>query len=260
MSSAGSEPQRSPPPQTPAEVARTARQEARFGAAFLRVHGRRLLLVFLGVLLPLWGFGALVEELREGEPFAFDQPVLELLHAHAAPVLDRLALDASAIGYAWGVVPADLLLVLVLAWRRRFREGLFAGIAVAGSALLNLGAKHSFQRARPTLWLSLAPEHSYSFPSGHAMGSMTLVFALVLLCWSRRTPWGTPWRWPATLLGALFVLWVGWARVYLGVHYPSDILAGWCAAAVWTAGAYGLVFRRSLKPWGVPPKPLPEAR
>ena len=260
MSSAGSESRPSRPPQTPAEAVRTARQEARFGAAFFRVYGPRLLLAFFGVLLPLWGFGALVVELREGEPFVFDQPVLELLHAHGAPTLDRWALAASAIGYAWGVMPFDVVFVLVLAWRRRFREGLFAGVALLGSALLNLGAKHSFRRARPALWTSIAPEHSYSFPSGHAMGSMTLALTLLLLCWSARTPWGTPWRWPATLLGALFVLWVGWSRVYLGVHYPSDILAGWCAAAVWTAGAYGLVFRGSLKPWGVPPKPLPEAR
>lgn len=261
MSSAGSEPRASRPPQTPAEAVRTARQEARYGAAFFRVYGPRLLLVFLVVLLPLWGFGSLVEELHEGEAFAFDQPLLEGLHAHAGPVLDRLALTASAVGYAWGVMPFDVLLVLALAWRRHFREGLFAGVALLGSALLNVGAKHHFQRARPALWTSIAPERTYSFPSGHAMGSMTLALTLLLLCWSVRTPWGSSWRWPTALLGALFVLWVGWARIYLGVHYPSDILAGWCAALAWTAGAYGLVFRGTLKPWGASgPKPLPGAR
>lgn len=261
MSSAGSEPQASRPPQTPAEVAQTAQQEARFGAAFFRVYGPRLLLAFFGVLVPLWGFGMLVDELREGAAFVFDRPILEFLHASATPTLDRLALVASAVGYAWGVMPFDVVFVLALAWRRHFREGLFAGIALLGSALLNLGAKHEFRRVRPDLWTSIAPEHTYSFPSGHAMGSMTLALTLLLLCWSARTPWGSSWRWPATVLGALFVLWVGWARVYLGVHYPSDILAGWCGAAVWTAGAYGLVFRGTLKPWGESgPKPLPEAR
>jgi undecaprenyl-diphosphatase len=259
MSNDGSEPQASHPPQTPAEAVQTARQEARFGAAFFRVYGPRLLLVFVGVLLPLWGFGALVEELQEGEPFGFDVPVLQFLHAHGGPTLDRFALLASEIGYAWGVMPFDVVFVLVLAWRRHFREGLFAGIALLGSALLNVGAKHSFARVRPDLWMSIAPEHTYSFPSGHAMGSMTLALTLLLLCWSKRTPWGASWRWPAALFGAVFAVWVGWARVYLGVHYPSDILAGWCAAAVWTAGAYGLVFRGTLKPWTkAPPKPLPE--
>jgi undecaprenyl-diphosphatase len=261
MSNDGSEPRAPHPPQTPAELAHTARQEARFGAGFFRVYGSRLLLVFVGVLLPLWGFGALVEELQEGEPFGFDEPVLQFLHAHGGATLDRFALLASEIGYAWGVMPFDVAFVLVLAWRRHFREGLFAGIALLGSALLNVGAKHSYARVRPDLWVSIAPEQTYSFPSGHAMGSMTLAMTLLFLCWSRRTRWGTSWRWPMAVLGASFALWVGWARVYLGVHYPSDILAGWCAAAVWTAGAYGLVFRGTLKPWTkLPPKPMPEPR
>jgi undecaprenyl-diphosphatase len=259
MSNDGSDPRASHPSQTPAEAAETARQEARFGAAFFRVYGPRLLLVFIGVLLPLWGFGALVEDLQEGKPFAFDVPVLQYLHSLDSPTLDRLALLASEIGYAWGVMPFDIAFVLVLAWRRHFRESLFAAIALLGSALLNVGAKHTFERVRPALWVSIAPERTYSFPSGHAMGSMTLALTLLLLCWSSRTRWGTSWRWPMAVLGAVFALWVGWARVYLGVHYPSDILAGWCAAAVWTGGAYGLVFRGTLKPWTkAPPKPMPE--
>src|SRR4051812_2489988 len=98
MSNDGSEQQASRPPQTPAEAAQTAKQEARFGAAFFRVYGPRLLLVFVGVLLPLWGFGALVEELQEGKPFGFDVPVLEFLHAQAGPTRDRLAILASEIG------------------------------------------------------------------------------------------------------------------------------------------------------------------
>ena len=249
MSSAGSGPR---PPHTPAELARTAREEARFGTAFLRVYGARLLLVFVGVLLPLWGFGALVEELREGEPFAFDDPLLEGLHAIASPALDRAAVALSAFGYEYGVVPIDILLVLVLAWRRRFREGLFAGLALAGSALLNLGAKHAFARVRPSLWESIAPETTFSFPSGHAMGSMTLAWVVVLLCWYARAG-GVRLRWPAVAVALAFVLLVGLSRVYLGVHYPSDILAGWAAASVWTAGVYGLVFRGGRRPWHLSP-------
>ena len=78
---------------------------------------------------------------------------------------------------------------------------------------------------------------------------MTLAMVLVLLCWSVRTPWGWGWRWPVTILAAVFVLLVGLSRIYLGVHYPSDILAGWSAALVWTVGVYGLVFYGTLRPW-----------
>lgn len=230
------------PPQTPAEAARTARQEARFGAAFLRAHGGRLLLVFAGLWLPLWGFGAIAEELREGEAFPFDAPLLQFAHGLAREGLDRTFLLVSRLGYGQGVVPIDVVLVLALAWRRRFREGLFAGLAVAGSALLNVAAKHVYARARPDLWLSIAPETTWSFPSGHAMGSMTLGAVAVLLAWRTR------WRWAVVAVAAAFVLLVGLSRVYLGVHYPSDILAGWAAACAWTVACYGLVFS-GRRPW-----------
>jgi undecaprenyl-diphosphatase len=240
----------SPPPTSPAEAAQAVRQEARFGASFLRIHGGRLLLVFAGLLVPLWGFGSLVEDLREGEAFVFDIPLLEGVHALANAGLDRDFILVSALGYAWGVVPVDVLLIATLALRRRMREGLFAGVSIIGSLLLNLAAKHTFARARPDLWQSVAPaETTYSFPSGHAMGSMTLVMVLILLCWSVRTPWGWGWRWPVTLAGALFVLLVGLSRVYLGVHFPSDILAGWTVACAWVVGVYGLVFYGTLRPW-----------
>lgn len=236
-------------PQTPAEAARVVKQEARFGATFLQAHGWRLLLVFAGLLLPLWGFGALVEDLHEGEIFAFDAPILQMAHAMANAGFDRAFVLVSALGYGWGVVPFDVVLVLGLALRRRYREGLFAGVAIIGSLLLNVAAKHSFARARPDLWQSIAPETTFSFPSGHAMGSMTLAMVLVLLCWSVRTPWGWGWRWPVTILATVFVLLVGLSRIYLGVHYPSDILAGWSAALAWTVGVYGLVFYGTLRPW-----------
>ena len=241
MSNAGTD--RPAPPRTPAEARQTVREEARFGADFLRVHGWRLLLVFIGLALPLWGFGALVEDLHEGEAFFFDEPILRFAHDMASAGFDRVFVAMSALGYAWGVVPADVLLVLALAWRRRFREGLFAGIAIIGSLLLNVTAKHVFARTRPDLWTSIAPETTYSFPSGHAMGSITLAWVVVLLCWHTR------WRWPATGIAVGFTAMVGLSRVYLGVHYPSDILAGWAAASTWTVGVYLLVFRAGARPW-----------
>jgi membrane-associated phospholipid phosphatase len=237
------------PPPSPDDGAAAAapviEQEARFGVAFLRRHGWRLALLFAGVLLPLWAFAALADEVREQEGFFFDQPLLLAANAMARSGFDQLFLFFSAMGYQYGVVPVDIALVLLLAFKRRMREGLFAGIALAGSGLLNVAAKQFFARDRPSLWESIAPEHNYSFPSGHAMGSMTLAIVLVLLAWPTR------WRWPACVAMALFVPMVGLSRVYLGVHYPSDILAGWTAASVWTVGAYLLVFRGHLRPWRV---------
>jgi undecaprenyl-diphosphatase len=225
-----------PPPQA-------LKEDAHAATAFLRRHGWRLALLFAGVLLPLWAFAELADEIREAEAFAFDQPILLAANAMARTGFDRLFLFFSAVGYEYGVVPVDIALVLALALRRFHRESVFAAVAFAGSALLNLAGKAAFARERPSLWESIAPETNFSFPSGHAMGSMTLALALVLLAWPTR------WRWPVLAAMAAFVPMVGLSRVYLGVHWPSDILAGWAAASAWVVGVYLLVFRGTLRPW-----------
>lgn len=204
--------------------------------AFLRRHGRRIALLFIAVLLPLWGFGELAEDVGEGRDFAFDRPILEWLHAHQTPMFDQLALVFSRLGYQYGVIPFDIVLVSALWLRKRPRDALLAATAFIGSSLLNIVAKHHYGRARPSLWESLAPETTFSFPSGHAMGSMTLAAVLVLLAWRTR------WRWIMVIGASTFVLAVGASRPYLGVHYPSDILAGWGAALAWVIGVYALVF------------------
>lgn len=239
-----------PLPASPAEAVHVVKQEGRLGAAFLKVHGWRLALVFLGLLAPLWAFGEMADALHEGEAFVFDVPILQAVHSMASVSLDRVFVVVSALGYTWGVVPADALLVLALVLWRRMREGIFAATAIVGSLLLNVAAKHTFERVRPGLWRSVSPaETTYSFPSGHAMGSMTLAMVVVLLCWDVRTRTRWQWRWPVTIVAASFVLLVGLSRLYLGVHYPSDILAGWTAACAWVVGVYGLVFYGTLRPW-----------
>lgn len=98
--------------------------------------------------------------------------------------------------------------------------------AVGGAMVPNVLAKTMFGRARPALWTTLDPAPFYSFPSGHAMGSAALAVALGFLVASRRG------RWPVWVLGGLFQLGVDWSRVCLGVHFPSDVLAGWVGPIV----------------------------
>lgn len=227
----------------PAEGSGALNEELRYGAGVLRHYGGRLLLVFIGLLLPLWGFAELADEIHEREAIAFDEPILHFAHDLARDGFDRFFVLISRIGYLWGVVPFDIALVLVLTLLRRYREATFAAIALGGSALLNIAAKAVFARERPSLWDSIAPEHNFSFPSGHAMGSMTLAWVLVLLAWRTRG------RWPMVALMLSFVVLVGLSRVYLGVHYPSDILAGWAAASVWAVAVYLLVYWGGLRPW-----------
>jgi len=214
---------------------------------WLRTHHVGLLIIFVGVLVPLAGFGLLVDELLEDQGFFFDKPILLMLHGLATPWLDRAMIVISLIGYRWGVMPVDLGVALLLALRRRWGDFKFWALAIGGAALLNLAVKGLFGRVRPDFWESIAPETTFSFPSGHAMGSMALVLALWVLL--RPTRW---WR-LALALGAAFVLLVGVSRVYLGVHFPSDILAGWAASTFWVIGLSELLYNR----WA---KPTPEAQ
>lgn len=198
----------------------------------LWLHDRRWLLVvlFLGILIPLYVFGELAEDVLMQETLSFDRPILLFLHSQSTPALDRIMLAITALGYLFGVVPLDVGIFLWFVWRRRWQDAGFWSIATGGAALLNLIAKSLFGRVRPDIWLSLSPETSFSFPSGHAMGSMALVAALIVLVWPTR------WRNATILIGGLFVILVGVSRSYLGVHYPSDILAGWTASAAWVSG------------------------
>jgi membrane-associated phospholipid phosphatase len=188
--------------------------------------------LFGGILLPLLAFGGIGEEVWEREGFGWDAPVLWAVHRHATPALDTAMIRITDLG---GPLPMAALAALALAFllaRRQFGNALFVSLAVGGAAVLNFLAKALFQRSRPSLWPAPLPESDYGFPSGHAMGSLAVIVTLAILLWPTR------WRWPAILLGLPFVLAVGLSRIELGVHYPSDVLAGWCAALAWVAGIH----------------------
>ncbi|MBN7919691.1 phosphatase PAP2 family protein, partial [Stenotrophomonas maltophilia] len=188
---------------------------------------------FGGVLLPLAGFVALADEVHEFESFHFDAPLLWQMHGLHSPWLDRFFVLISKLGYEWFLIPADVLIIGALLGYRRWRWKKCLLPMFSNADPTKLTATKVASRQRPSLWESIAPESTFSFPSGHAMGSMTLAATLVLLAWNTR------WRWPVLLLAPPFSLLVSVSRVYLGVHYPSDILAGWCPAGERLTGLSG---------------------
>ncbi|MBD0319902.1 MAG: phosphatase PAP2 family protein [Gemmatimonadetes bacterium] len=209
---------------------------------FVHARWKRLAVLFGGVLVPLLAFGDLAEDVWVGGVFQWDAPILRYLHAFSTPARDRAMEVVSLAGYEYGVIPLAGIVFLALLARGRRGDALFFGVAMAGTGALNQSGKLFFQRARPDLWLSPAPEHTFSFPSGHAMGSMALAAALAVLAWPTR------WRWWAIGIGGLFTLVVGLSRVYLGVHYPSDVLAGWLASLAWVVGLSTVAYGRAAKP------------
>ena len=191
----------------------------------------------LGVLVPLVIFGTLAEDVWTHRGVGWDMPLLHAIHSHAAPALDGLMVGISTVGGVRGQVPLCAIVVLLLLLRRRRRQALFVVLAYGGAAALDALAKAIFHRARPHVWPSLTPETDYGFPSGHAMGSIGLLAALVVVLWPTR------WRWPALVMAVVAVAAIGLSRLYLGVHFPSDVLAAWMAGLAWVIGLHLIVSR-----------------
>jgi undecaprenyl-diphosphatase len=206
----------------------------------LAARWRSLLLLFLGVLLPLQVFGLLTLELRENEGgFPWDLPILVAIHATKQPQLDVIAVNLTKLGSVWTVSPVVAVIALLLLLWKQWRSLSYLLTTTIGSTIINRTTKEIMHRARPQLWDSPAPELDYAFPSGHAMTSMTLVVVLVILTW------GSIWSWIILVLGSLFVLAIAWTRLYLGVHFPSDIFAGWMVSIAWAIGV-SLIIKPNL--------------
>lgn len=213
-------------------------------------HWRSLLLLLLGVFVPLQVFGELAEDIWQHEGgFPWDVSTLLWIHGKSSPQLDVFASLLTKLGVFWGVFPVATLISLVLLIKRKWRLLAYLIPTLLGSIIINRTAKLLLHRVRPHLWESPAPEFDYGFPSGHAMSSMTLVAALIVLTW------GTRWLWSVLIIGSLFVLAIGWTRLYLGVHYPSDILAGWMASIAWAVGVSLLI-----RPHATKKKTIPETQ
>ncbi|MBD2104576.1 phosphatase PAP2 family protein [Leptolyngbya sp. FACHB-261] len=201
----------------------------------LAARWRSLLMLLIGVYVPLQAFQLLAVEIGKNEGgLPWDAPIMMAIHATAQAQLDTFAATLTHFGVFWGVFPVATVISLVLLRLRRWRALSYLLITLLGSVAINRTAKLWLHRVRPSLW-EYPPVSDYAFPSGHAMSSMTLVAALVILTW--RT------RWCGWILfsGSLFVVAIGWTRLYLGVHYPSDILAGWMVSVAWAIGVCLLI-------------------
>lgn len=172
-----------------------------------------------------WGvFGSMAALVARFGQAPFDEPVLLALHRHATPALDGLAIFFTIVGNTVPMIMAGVLTTAALARAGRRRDAWLFAAGLGGSMLLTQAIKFFVTRPRPALWVSLRPEHTFSFPSGHAMDTAALAAALFFVLPRHRRAWA---------LAPLFALSVGTARMYLGVHYPSDVLAGWSSALGW---------------------------
>lgn len=200
------------------------------------------LLISLGAL---WAFAGLSEEVFEGEAQRLDTASLLWVHSAFPTWLDAPMRLITTLGYPQVVVP-----LLLLATYAFYRKGLKLSaalllVSVPGSAILGTALKSFYGRARPELFDSGYEAPFFSFPSGHAITAVSFYGVLTLLTARRLRG---RWRWFLAMAGAILVFLIGFSRLYLGVHYPSDVLAGYLAAALWV-GTVGMALAlwRSLR-------------
>ena len=220
------------------------------GRALGRLAGVSLLLagaLALGAAA-LWVFGEIADEVAEGDTQALDDRVLRWLRAGATPEGDLVATFISFLG---SELVAVLLVMLAggFAWRRRWGAAATLLLVTGGAQLLNNVLKDHFQRTRPSPVIGIIAAQAWSFPSGHAMVSAAFYMALGYLSWRLLHGWRR-----TAMVGTLatLVVLIGLSRLYLGVHYLSDVAAGYAAGAFWavsviTAGhlLHGRVIRRA---------------
>ena len=186
------------------------------------------LAVSLALLLCLAEFA---EEIAEPLITSLDAAIMQALHLDATPGLTRVMETLTWIGSPAVVCPVMIVAVAILWLRGLRRQALLLLIAVGGGGTLDTALKLYFRRIRPDVPWAMLHEHSFTFPSGHSVIAVAL-YGMILYLLLRLMH--TTWQKAAAVLGALaLAAGIGISRIYLGVHYPSDVAAGYFVGAVW---------------------------
>jgi len=208
------------------------------------VERERKPLALLGVAIPvsllvaaggLFLFAWIAEEVMENNTRRFDAAVRDWVHQYSSPSMTSLAKFASWLG-EYGVTIALVIALVVFLVLRWHRAAIWLTVTMAGALVLDVSLKYAFHRQRPTPFFVPLP-HTYSFPSGHALFSLCFYGVLAGLIADRvksRAVEVCVWVAAALLIAA-----IGLSRIYLGVHYPTDVIAGYVTAAVWVSSMIG---------------------
>jgi len=205
-------------------------------------HDERWKHLVLGILvsfISLFVFLNIIEEYFEnGGNYAIDKIAINFVKSIETPLLSKIVYKVTTIGNSSSVIIITILGVLFLVYKNFKNEALFLASNILGVWLLNEALKAFFKRNRPDI--RIIEVHGYSLPSGHAMIFMTLaiIASYLILIYLK----GMPIRWFFTTLLIMLAIAIGLSRVYLRVHYLSDVLAGWSAGAFWSA--LNIIFHR----------------
>ena len=216
-------------------------------SALKRIESLALILV-IGAAGALWAFFNIASEVSEGETSAFDKKLLLALRNPADPTdpigsrsLQEAMRDVTALGGVTVMTMVTIVAVLAfLMHRRRWHAGIMAATVLL-AFVSSEGLKMVYSRPRPDLVPHGSFVYSGSFPSGHSTLSAATFLTLAMLIASLEPSRGT--KRMVFILAGMLVLGIGFSRVYLGVHWPSDVLAGWSLGAAWALAAWMALMR-----------------
>ncbi len=201
------------------------------------MFGWLLLVGFGAALITTAGLVKLHDEILNASFEQRDQAIQGWVHGFARPMLTEAMRGLSWIGSPLVLTPAVTLAAGLMWWRKLKDDAVLVAAAALGGVALDEVMKLHFKRIRPDVSWAFVHEHSFSFPSGHSVLAMVMYGVIVYKTEDR---FRNKWAKAALMVGAfLMVMGIGTSRVYLGVHYPSDVAGGYFVGAVWLAAVIG---------------------
>jgi undecaprenyl-diphosphatase len=189
-----------------------------------------ILLAGVLFIIALFVFSFVAHEVVLEHEKRFDSRVFSFFHEHLSQREVGILHFITFFGSHWFLFPAYTILIIVYLLRGHKQDALDIGVIGFTSMVLLFTLKHLFQRTRPDLPLFKAVA-GYSFPSGHALSSFIFCAILIhLIRWSKWRPWL---KWTVCIFLLLFSIAIGISRIVLRVHYPTDVLAGFCLGFAW---------------------------
>ncbi|MEL6578395.1 MAG: phosphatase PAP2 family protein [Cyanobacteria bacterium J06621_12] len=183
----------------------------------------------ISCLVIIYVVAQISDEVLEQNPIEFDQAVLLWIHSFANPTLDRLMEFITGLNNPDFVTVVAVITLALLSWQRCYPEAKIFTINCAGGVILSYGLKSVFGKTRPDLWQSAVKEVSFSYPSGHALGS-TVLYGFLAYLFATRFPQFASLIY---LIAVMLISAIGLSRLYLGVHWPTDIIGGYGIGFLW---------------------------
>lgn len=200
-------------------------------ALVFEFFGWKLLVGLTAAIAAIFLFGWLADDVFDGAAIAFDQTVRGAVHTRATPILTGAMKIFTVFGSTIFLTAATLAGAAAFYYLEHKRGFALLLLTMVGNSILLFSLKTSFKRARPEPLFDYALPASYSFPSGHALSSFCfygILAALITARMEKRSHKILVWT-----AAAVLVLLIGLSRIYLGVHYPSDVLAGYAVGLIW---------------------------